>query len=1000
MKTQDSLIKYFFILGLSKTEKLKLSETKDDPKQTEKSIEILSSYSVEGETTDYNLLKEHLRKTSNIFYIDEEQKSSTDTYLRSNIFPIKADYLDDIDFETTDENPLKNKDKIDMFKDYIYVTDNINDKPKHFFHCFKNQLDDEENPEKIILYNYGVLIFYENIVDEKDIHEERSERSKNIFSIFKGNNTYKNIFVAKALILISENPIFSLMKEILENIYNNFIQKRYISFPLEPLIIDCLTNINNNIKEITFSENNIEKIYKFHKQPILPFCDLNLLFFFKIFSLKDIFLLGEFYLLSKKIIIFSSNLDYLYPIYHILMTLFHPLNIYVQGKFYKLLTPDNIYFLLLQAMIPFVFIHTEKDFILKSDLIEKILNVLRESDNDSELLIYEINDKSLNEVDVKRHIFYKNKNIDINEITKASLIEKVLSTNYQINIQNKMEEINYTYLIESLELEISNLLNKYKDNHINNFYDFSIDYSEYETIRELFFGVMIKFIVLPIEPVQLEILNDTLQIKTLEIKNIFNKRDKESIDDFISTEQTDILYKNGIVRRQIKDASIIRNKILMDYYVKISFIDFKRQFFELRQQKNIVDEGKINSETNKKSIIENINFNNFFVYENKNQFYYFNKLNLHLVKFPQKDYNDINYDNCFIKYLNIYQEVTNLDLSKEINELKEKQNIKNHLDLGIYFGENFNLFFDSFICYKDKKSKKNNEVNLGDSDTLKNKNFKIYYKLILDEAEIFHDLFITQSLIINSREELAACAVGLYISIYIINLISEKQSPQKQILIESFLKKLYKLFEITKCFYGKFDFLITLLYQIIVSQTKYKKEYLSDFLNKLQDNKITPSIIILLMYNDKHQHLDFEYLKEIYKLDKSQIFVDLISFARNSIYNTTSGLYDENENNKEIIITKIKKIEHEHEFESDDIYGDYHCKNNDCCGYMNFYIENNLGNKEHDNVINPKYIINNLFKNILEENSLFIFPNNNMINEINQIAMYDELYFKIGYFQN
>ena len=1016
MQSNDSLIKYFFILGLSKTEKEKLKETKNDPKTLEKSIEILSSYSVEGETLNYNLLKENLRKTNSIFCSGEE---FSDPYLRSNIFPIKANYLDDIDFESMDENnTLGNGYRIDMFKDYFYETDKFNERPNHFFHCFQNQLNDEENPEKIILYNYGVLIFYENVIDERDLNEEKEKYEQSFFSSIVGNYStqYNNIFVAKALILISETPIFSLMKEILENIYDNFIQKRYISFPLEPLIINCLNNINNNLKEITFSNNNEKKIYKFHKQPILPFCDLNLLFFFKIFSLKDIFLLGEFYLLSKKIIILSSNLDYLYPIYHILMTLFHPLNIYVQAKFYKLLTPDKIYFFLFEANIPFIFIYTEEDYDLKNDLINKELNKLRESNNDIELLIYEINDNSENEeVDVKRHIFYKNENVEINEINRISLIEKILSVNYQINYQNKIEIVNYQYLIGSLNAEILKLLKKYENNYINNFYDFSIDYNEYEKIRELFFGIMIKFIVLPIKPIQFEILNDkTLQIKTLEIKeNIFDGNDRESIDDFISTEQSDILYKNGIVQKKIKDESNIKKKILLDYYIKISFADFKRQFFQLTQQKNIVGEGKNN---NGKKLIDNKNFNDFFVVDNKNYFYYYNRIYLHKLRFPQKDSNFITYDNCFIKYLNVFQDFADFDKSEEIKVLKDKQN-HGHLEFGIYFGEDFNLFFDQFIYYKYKISKKNNNENLRASTLLKNTNFINYYKLILDEAEIFHDLFITQSLIIDSRKALAACAVGLYISIYLINLLSEEHHTKKNILIESNLKKLYKLFEKTKCFYGKFDFLITLLYLIIISHVKDREKYLPIFFNKLLENKITPSIIIILMNNEGHQYFDFEYLRKIHKNNKKKQKKNLL--CKSHIFNNRNpptknlaisnidvkikDLANEEENIKEIIITKIAQIKHKHDFESDDIYGDYHCKDNVCSEYMSFYIDSNILNKEcdkYENIINPKYIINDLFTKILEENNLFIFPNDKMIDDIKQIAMYDQLYFHIGYFRN
>ena len=226
-----------------------------------------------------------------------------------------------------------------------------------------------------------------------------------------------------------------------------------------------------------------------------------------------------------------------------------------------------------------------------------------------------------------------------------------------------------------------------------------------------------------------------------------------------------------------------------------------------------------------------------------------------------------------------------------------------------------------------------------------------------------------------------------------------------------------ELFEKTKCFYGKFDFLITLLYLIIISHVKDREKYLPIFFNKLLENKITPSIIIILMNNEGHQYFDFEYLRKIHKNNKKKQKKNLL--CKSHIFNNRNpptknlaisnidvkikDLANEEENIKEIIITKIAQIKHKHDFESDDIYGDYHCKDNVCSEYMSFYIDSNILNKEcdkYENIINPKYIINDLFTKILEENNLFIFPNDKMIDDIKQIAMYDQLYFHIGYFRN
>ena len=50
-------------------------------------------------------------------------------------------------------------------------------------------------------------------------------------------------------------------------------------------------------------------------------------------------------------------------------------------------------------------------------------------------------------------------------------------------------------------------------------------------------------------------------------------------------------------------------------------------------------------------------------------------------------------------------------------------------------------------------------------------------------------------------------------------------------------------------------------------------------------------------------------------------------------------------------------------------------------------------------VNNPKYIIIKLLKQIIKNKSLFIYSFGNL-NDIYQICMLDELYFKIGFFRD
>ena len=81
------------------------------------------------------------------------------------------------------------------------------------------------------------------------------------------------------------------------------------------------------------------------------------------------------------------------------------------------------------------------------------------------------------------------------------------------------------------------------------------------------------------------------------------------------------------------------------------------------------------------------------------------------------------------------------------------------------------------------------------------------------------------------------------------------------------------------------------------------------------------------------------------------------------------------------------------------INDNYNCENKDCKINLNFTIQQNKNGRQNiEYVENPRNIINKILKKILMKKSLFIHSYND-VNEINQIAMLDELYFKIGFFK-
>ena len=980
----DYLLKYFFVVGVPEDmkEDLKINEVKDDNNLTPT---LLSSYSAEGKTELFEGVK-------NLF--------NEDIYLLNNIFPKKADFLSNVIFDSNPLEPPTLHLKSNPFNQYIYTVNSFNQRPEYFTHCFQYIFKLDEKSEDNIILNFSVLVFFENVTDEKDLLNERN--SKRFISYYLYKSKYYHTFIGKAIILVSEKPIFSLMKEILEYIYNKFITRKFSYFPVEPLIINCLDKINNDNDE---EENtNQFKKYRLSKEPLFPYCDLNLSFFFKMFTLRDIFLIAEFYLCSKNIIVVSSNLDFLFPIYYILMTLFYPLNKNSNERFYKLLVPDeqNLQRTIFGMLPTFQFIYND------GDLDKKILNKICELKE--EILYIQIekdkNDKNEHCFSVYRSIMKydsEEKKITKIDVTKyKNIIEKVFSFNYDI----------YHDLISFLINDVKEI-KEYFDNvkKIPTFFDFSFDYKKYDLLRNHFIGLFIKFFVVCLNPIKFNINEKRIEIDIIDFKKF---KDDSNANDLLSTlyttPQSDLIYKNEIIKNGKFDTKILKKIILLDYFLKISSADKNRSYFEPK------------TSANKTELNEAIfDFKELFDYveildQSKNVFYYFNRLYLYPLQYPQKVYYIIDEARNFIEDIEYYQELTKLDKSKDI------ENIRNFYALNyiVFFGEKFHLHFGQFVNknYKmHKNNNDNNKINISHLDFLKNnEKYEKYYKSTLDEAEIFYDLFVTQIIVSDNRIQLACCAISLFVSIYIIYLLSELSSgnPKKNAILEIINKnkeKLWKLFKLTNGFYGKYDFLITLLFEI-VSNREFGSEYKELLIKKLEEEEILPTLIVILMYNHNIS-LNFRGIKEYFEESNKRNKM-INKFEQRKSFNPMDELQMKKANTvilelkkrlqvpkiNEISIYSIERNKHEHEYNIiDGINNDYNCENKNCSDILSFTIQKSEKDKKDVYFIyNPRYVIIKILKKILDNNSLFIYPYESVNDDIYQIAMLDQLYFNIGFF--
>ena len=989
----DFLLKYFFVYGISDEvkNKLKISELK--PENDINPI-LLSSYSAEGRTDLFEVVKKLINEN---------------IYLQNNIFPKKAKFLSDVIFPQNPLEPPTLNLKSNPFNQYIYTVKRFSEIPNHFNHCFQYIFKIDESDENTIILNFSVLIFYENVTDERDLLKEK--KNSNILTSIIFNSQYYNTYVGKAIILVSGQPIFSFMKTILEYLYINYINKKFTYFPIEQIIINCLEKINNDNNEDNTDKMNI---YRLYKEPILPYCELNISFFLKFFDLQDIFLIAEYYLCSKNIIIASTNIEFLFPIYYIFMTLFFPLNKNSNERFYKLLVPNNdILNRTIFGMFPtFQFIYYDGE--LEENLLEKVCKIKED------ILIYQI-DKVKNNLEehefivTKKILRYENqKNEDkivIIDITKyITIIEKVLFLNQEI----------YYYLIQLLKSDI-NEMKEYFDNikKIPTFFDFSSDQQKYDTLRNHFIGLFIKFFVICLNPTKFNIIDNKIEIELINFQELKNDSiANELLSTLYTTPQSDLIYKNEIIKNGKFDNNFLKKIILLDYFLKISSKDKNRSYFEPKSSR----ENKIDSSKN------SLDLNNLFDYkiilnEDRNIFYYINRLYLYPLQHSKKVNYEIDRALKFVEHLEYYQELTYKDRSKDIEEIKQK---KNDLKYIIFFGEDFNLHFGQFINKNYNKIYIRNDFDINSTQIdyiLNSQIYEKYYRAIIDEAEIFHDLFITQIIDIEDKKQLTACTIGLFVSIYLINLLSELSSKNtyKEVILQIInknIKKLFRLFEITNCYYGNFDFLITLLFEIIAYPI-FDKQYTNSLIKHLEKEKILPPIIVILMYNHD-LYLNFraykEYIekknkinKNINKLEQRQTINYLKNDEENILLTKYKTEIEKLQNkiifNKEIInenlIYNVERNKHEHEYNIiDGINDDYICKVGNCSEILNFTIQKTKDSEKDILIIyNPKYIIINILKKILDSNSLFIYPYEGYKDDINQIAMLDELYFKIGFFR-
>ena len=918
IKKEKSLLKYIFLVGLSDKIKEDILENFNESFPFNDLPKVLSYYSSEGINSIFNSIKENLE---------------TNLDLLNNIFPMKTDYLEIIMNDDYDEKKVRKLK--DVFINYIIKIYDDKKVPEHIYHCFQYEIDKGTIHDLIL--NFGVLIFYEKI--NIAAQNEKQEIKKQI------NN---NIYSAKALILISDKPIFSLIRQILEKIYTDFIEEKFTPFYLEPFIINSINTLTNNLSSIKF-QNGISINYNFFQDQIMPFCDLNIAYFFEILDISDIYLIAEYYFLTKSIIICSPDIEILYPIYHILMTLFFPLNFHLRSYFYKLLYPELVVEGLCSILPCFYFIYTDinnNNGFINENILKKIAK------EKEDVLIYQIRKNPNKEKNKQKFVIMKNiylfnneKFCEMSTETKKgkTLIENIIGNNYI-----------YKSIINSEYKRIKKLI----ENKDSDFFDIQIDLKEYDLLRKNFLGMIIKFLVIKIKPLTFKLNDDDkMEICPLIIEK--GNKEKNEIDeqlkDFLDSPQTEIIYKNSTIKFNYLDVDYLKTQMLLDNFIKISKSDPNTLYFD---EDNINGNNDKNGKNNN---LKDIEFEELFNYQK------FIRSGLGEIKKGDEinSYNSIIDFNELNKYITFDKEKIEKSFGKQIKFI-------------LYFNQNFILKFEKFNKALEEEKNINNDkyilLNINDIISMNNKENLMFYYLILNEAQIFRKLFYTINT--KNKEELSACYIGLYLSLYILNLLTlltkESEEDINNVIIiniNTLFEKLFTLFTKTKCFYGKYNFITTLIYLILSSYIPLKLEYKERFIYSLQELKDVPSIIIFLLYN---KGIEF-------------------------------NLYQKNNDNKvfkEKKIVYLKKKKHEHKFELEKLSSNFVCVDNNCQEYMWFDLVNSdKDEKICENALNPICKIEDILEKIKEKNSLILNDIDNW-DYIYQVVILDEIYFNLRFFRD
>lgn len=841
----EEIIKYFFVFGSSCEEMSKLSYN-ELLKQTPK---ILTAYSTEGKTQEFLTLEETMNE---------------DPFYRHCIFPMEADYFDDLFKDERDIDEIEEIKK-DTFHEYLILD---NKQPKPFFHSV--ELKNWGNV--CYVWYLHCLITYDYLKKDKEIK--------------------KSIYMPKALIIVTHEPYITLSKMVLEKIYE--IYKKDMLLPIEVYIL----YIFNVIRKTKSEKKLIETLYYFsekefyrmkEEKPFLGVLDINFAILFKMFSLSEILVLAEQFIRNKNLLVISQNQEILYPFYLLLMTVVHPLGITDNTYFYKFFTPESLKYLFSEIpFMLFMYYKGEPENIQFENIVKKTRSNLIVVKIEKYKSIYHTNSKVFKYFEAKKG---QKEYVEIDGLSQNNLLLNILSSQ-----QNSMN--NYSILINEIA--------KVKELQSNDIFK----QGNFDLIRQCLFSLMVNFFIALIQTIYFQKKDNEIDI----LVKISDKHNKlYDIKDISSTPIFDIIYKANIINNPNLKFIILRDEI-----IKNSQIDKNRVYYDFNFMKKPLDRR-----------IRNLYD---FASIEKKQLFYINKLNRFITRLL------VGNGTSYGKY-----QLTCSFYKAETHYLINYTETK--------------FQFDVFINKNEKKDvEKEKEINF-----------------IFVEIETFYNLYNSDCIPIIVKKETATCAICLSLSIILLYEVrSSNIIPQ---LFLAHFKTLYTIFEKSEGFFKKFNCLLSILYQIIISDEELSSKYKEDFIEKLRQFKIVPTITIYVKYNSH----------KTYFITKNDSLLPL-------------GYYINSQ--KELVLPSNFHI---HLFDyQNNINGEYECE--ECKDPLQIKVDDSTNSDKIEFLLNPNIIIKRLLNYSIQHDILNIPDINDCypewFDDLCQVSYYSNIYYDIELLPN